>query len=51
VGGGNRYPTEGYYDTRWLMGLWCTQVPKAVWHWGSNRSVQMIPVFRGRAPC
>jgi hypothetical protein len=46
VGDGNRcggaYSVEGFYDTRWLTGLWSTQakvegiVPKAAWHWGSQ---------------
>jgi hypothetical protein len=50
VGGGNRcggrvYPVEGYYDTRWLTGLWSTQakaegiVLKAAWNWGRDSSV------------
>jgi len=39
------YPVEGYYVTRWLMGLWSTQakvegiVLMAVMHWGSGSSV------------
>ena len=39
------HSVEGYYDIRWLTGLWSTQskveviVLKAAWHWGSNRSV------------
>jgi hypothetical protein len=45
VTGVERYPDEGYYDTRWLKGLWTTQakveviVLKAAWHWGRDRSV------------
>ena len=36
------HPDEGYYDTRWLTGLWSIQamvegiVLKAVWHWVSD---------------
>jgi len=39
---GREHPVEGYYDTRWLTGLWSTQakvegiVLKAAWHWGSD---------------
>ena len=36
------YPVEGYYDTRWLTGLWSTQTKmegKAAWHWGSDSSI------------
>jgi hypothetical protein len=45
-----RYPVEGYYDTRWLMGLWSTQakvegiVLKAAWHWASESSVINNPL-------
>jgi len=44
------YPVEGCYDTRWLMGLWSTQVKvqgivlRAAWHWGSDRSVVNDPL-------
>ena len=44
------YPVEGYYDTRWLLGLWSTQamvegiVLKAAWHWGSDSSVISNPL-------
>jgi hypothetical protein len=36
------YPDDGYYDTRWLVGLWSTHakvegiVLKAAWHWGDS---------------
>jgi hypothetical protein len=39
------YPVDGYYDTRWLTGLWSTQaevegiVLKVAWHWGSDSRV------------
>ena len=39
------YLDGGCYDTRWLTGLWSTQVkvegimPKAAWHWGRDNSV------------
>ena len=39
------YPVGGYYDTRWLKGLWSTQskvegiVLKAAWHWVIDSSV------------
>jgi hypothetical protein len=39
------HPVEGYYDTRWLTGLWSIQakvegiVLNAAWHWGSDSSV------------
>ena len=45
-----RHPVEGYYDTRWLTGLWSTQAKvegimlKAAWHWGSNSSVINDPI-------
>jgi hypothetical protein len=52
-----RYPVEDYYDTRWLTGLWSTQVKvegivmKAAWHWGSDRSVVNDPLGEpGRTP-
>lgn len=41
---------EGYYDTRWLTGLWSAQakvqgiVLKAVRHWGSNFSDVNVPL-------
>jgi hypothetical protein len=44
------YPVEGYYDIRWLMGLWPTQAKmegtmlKAAWHWGSDRRVVNDPL-------
>jgi len=44
------YPDKGYYDTRWLMGLWSTQakvegiVLKAARHWDSNSSVINDPL-------
>jgi len=37
------YRVEGYYDTRWLSGLWSTQAKvegimlKAAWHWDSDK--------------
>jgi hypothetical protein len=40
------YPDEGFYDTRWLTGLWSTQakvdgiVLKAAWHWRSDSVVR-----------
>jgi len=49
------YPVEGYYDTRWLMGLWSTQakmegiVPKAAWHWRSDSSAVNNPL--GESGC
>jgi hypothetical protein len=49
VTGMEGYPDEGYYDTRWLTGLWSTQtkvegiVLKAAWHWGSDCSVENDP--------
>jgi hypothetical protein len=39
------HAVEGYYDTRWLTGLWSTQAKvegimlQAAWHCGSNGSV------------
>jgi hypothetical protein len=51
VGGGNKcggdtlLTVDGYYNTRWLTGLWSTQAKvegimlKAAWHWGSDSSV------------
>ena len=39
------YSDGGYYNTRWLTGLWSTQakvesiVLKAAWHWGGDSSV------------
>jgi len=59
VGGGNRwrgYPVEGYYDTRWLAGLWSTQakvegiVVKAAWHWCSESSVINDPLGNQATP-
>ena len=51
------YPLEGYYETRWLTGLWSTQaivesiVPKAAWHWGRDNSVVNDPLGEpGRTP-
>ena len=44
------YPVEGYYNTRWLTGLWSTQakvdgiVLKAAWHWGDDSSVINDPL-------
>ena len=44
------YPDEGYYDTRWLTGLWSTHakvegmVLKATWHWGRHSSVVNDPL-------
>ena len=44
------YLDEGYYDTRWLTGLWSTQakvegiVLKAAWNWGSGSSVLNNPL-------
>ena len=38
-------PVWGYYDARWLTGLWSTQakvegvVLNAAWHWSSDRSI------------
>ena len=38
------YSVEGYYDTRWLTGLWSTQakvegiLQKVTWHWGRDSS-------------
>jgi hypothetical protein len=43
------YPVEGYYETRWLTGLWSTQaklegiVMKAAWHWGRDSSAVNDP--------
>jgi hypothetical protein len=51
------HPVEGYYNTRWLTGLWSTQakvegiVLKAALHWGSNSSVINDPLGEpGRTP-
>ena len=48
---------EGYYDTRWLTGLWSTQakvediVPNAAWHWVTDSSVVNDPRGEpGRTP-
>jgi hypothetical protein len=44
------YPDEGYYDSRWLNGLWSTQakvegvVLKAAWHWRSDSSAVNDPL-------
>jgi len=44
------YPVEGYYNRRWLTGLWSTQakvegiVLKAAWHWSSDSSVANDPL-------
>jgi hypothetical protein len=44
------HPVEGRYGTRWLTGLWSTQVKvegialKAAWHWGSDSSVVNNPL-------
>ena len=44
------YPVEGYYDIRWLMGLWSTQakmeaiVLKTARHWGSDSSAVNDPL-------
>jgi len=43
-------PVGSYYDTRWLTGLWSTQVKeesivlKAAWHWVSDNSVVNDPL-------
>ena len=45
VTGVEGYSDEGYYDTRWLTGLWSTRgkvkgiVLKSTLHWGSDCSV------------
>jgi hypothetical protein len=51
------YAVQGYYDTRWLTGLWSTLpkreviVLKAAWHWGSDSSVFNVPLEEpGRTP-
>jgi hypothetical protein len=50
------YPVEGYYDTRWVMGLWSTQAKvggmlNAAWHWSSDSSVVNEPLGEpGRTP-
>ena len=50
VTGVEGYPGEGYYNTRWLTGLWSTQAKvegimlKAVWHWGRVCSVINDPL-------
>ena len=55
VTGVEGYPGEGYYNTRWLMGLWSTQakvegiVLKVVWHWGRVCSVVNDPL--GESGC
>jgi hypothetical protein len=48
---------EGYYDTRWLAGLWFTQAKvegimlKAAWHTGRHCSVVNDPLGKpGRTP-
>ena len=44
------YPDGGYYDIRWLTGLWSTQakvtriVPRAAWHWGRDSTVVNDPL-------
>jgi hypothetical protein len=44
------YPDEGYYNTRWLIGLWFTQakvesiVLKVTWHWAGDSSVVNDPL-------
>ena len=44
------HPVEGYYDTRWLTGLWSTQAKvegimlRDGWHWGSGGSVINDPL-------
>ena len=49
------YPVEGYYNRRWLTGLWSTQakvegiVLKAAWHWGRDCSVLNDP--HGETDC
>jgi len=51
------YHDEGYYDSRWLTGLWSTQakvediVLRAAWHWGRDCSVLNDPLGEpGRTP-
>ena len=51
------YPVKGYYNTRWLTGLWSIQAKvegillKAAWHWGSDSSVANDPLAEpGRSP-
>jgi len=51
------YPVEGYYDTRWLTGLWSTQakvegiVLKAAWRWSSDSNAVNNPLGEsGRTP-
>ena len=45
------YPVEGYYNARWLMGLWSTQVKvegivlKAEWHWDSDSGAVNDPFW------
>ena len=46
------YPVEGFFDTRWLTGLWSTHtqvkvegiVLRAAWHWVSGGSVINNPL-------
>jgi len=44
------YPDDGYYDSRWLTGLWSTQakvegiVMKAAWHGSSDSNVVNYPL-------
>jgi len=39
------YPDGGYYNTRWLTGLWSTKARvenielKDAWHWGRDSNV------------
>ncbi len=46
------YPVEGFFDTRWLTGLWSTHtqakvegiVLRSAWHWGIGGSVINNPL-------
>jgi hypothetical protein len=50
VTGVQGYPDKGYYNIRWLMGFWSTQVKvegivlKAAWHWDGDCSVMNDPL-------
>ena len=51
------HSVEGYYDSRWLTGLWSTQakvegiVLKAARRWGSNSNVVKDPLVEpGHTP-
>ena len=50
------YPDGGYYNTRWLTGLWSTTARvenielKDAWHWGRDSNVITISLGNQSAP-